>query len=150
MGMKLARRPRTWFGEEDDIVTAEIYLLRALLQSPVITVPQTTPLADVHRMLVDERVPAVVVVDDERTLLGLITRTDVLRVLLDEPDALAAQAMSRFVVAIAADATIETAAMMATENVGEVVVTGRDGELLGLVSAVDIARHVATRAGYLP
>jgi CBS domain-containing protein len=98
--MKLARRPRTWFGEEDDIVTAEIYLLRALLQSPVITVPQTAPLADVHRMLVDERVPAIIVVDDERTLLGLITRTDVLRVLLDEPDALAAEAMSRFVVAI--------------------------------------------------
>jgi CBS domain-containing protein len=39
---------------------------------------------------------------------------------------------------------------MATEGVGEVVVTWRDGELLGLVSAVDIARHVATRAGYLP
>jgi CBS domain-containing protein len=148
--MKLARR-RTWFGEEDDVVTAEIYLLRALLQSPVITVPQTAPMADVHRMLVDERVSAIVVVDDDRTLLGLITRTDVLRVLLDEPDALAAQAMSRFVVAMPGDSTIEAAAaLMATENVTQVIVTGRDGELLGLVSAVDIARHVATRAGYLP
>jgi len=29
--MKLARRPRTWFGEEE--VTAEIYLLRALIQT---------------------------------------------------------------------------------------------------------------------
>jgi CBS domain-containing protein len=149
--MKLARRPRTWFGEQDDVVTAEIYLLRALLQSPVITVPESTPLADVQRILVDERVPAIVVVDEERTLIGLVTRTDVLRVLLDEPDALVAQAMSRFVVALPVDSTIEAAAaLMATENVGQVVVTGRDGELLGLVSAVDIARHVATRAGYLP
>jgi CBS domain-containing protein len=149
--MKLARRPRTWFGEEDDVVTMEIYLLRALLQSPVITVGQTAPLADLHRMLVDERVPAIAVVDDDRTLIGLVTRTDVLRVLLDEPDALAGQAMSRFVVSVPVDSTVEAAAaLMATENVGQVVVTGRDGELLGLVSAVDIARHVAARAGYLP
>lgn len=149
--MKLARRPRTWFGDEDDVVTAEIYLLRALLQSPVITVPQTAPVADLQRMLVDERVPAIVVVDDERTLIGLVTRTDVLRVLLDEPEALAAQAMSTDVVSLPVHATIEAAAaLMATENVGEIVVTGKGGELLGLVSAVDIARHIATRAGYLP
>ena len=148
--MKLARRrPRTWFGEDE--VTAEIYLLRALLQSPVLTVSADTPLDEVHRMLVDERVSAVVVVDDERTLTGLITRTDVLRVLIDEPDAKAAQAMSNYVFAIPVDSSIEAAAaLIAIENVGQVVVTGRDGELLGLVSAVDIARHVAARAGYLP
>lgn len=149
MDMKLARRPRTWFGEEE--VTAEIYLLSALLQSPVLTVSEDTPLADVHRMLLDERVPAVVVIDNDNTLTGLITRTDVLRILIDEPDAKAAQAMSNYVFAIPVDSSIEAAAaLIATENVGQVVVTGRDGELLGLVSAGDIARHVAARAGYLP
>ena len=147
--MKLARRrPHTWFEDE---VTAEIYLLAALLQSAVLTVTEDTPLAEVHRMLVDERVPAVIVVDAERTLIGLITRTDVLRVLIDEPDANAAQAMSSCIFAIPVDSSIErAAALMATESVGQLVVTGREGELLGLVSAVDITRHVAARAGYLP
>ena len=59
--MKLARRPRTWFDEE---VTAEICLLRALIQTPVITIAPSTPLAEAQRLLVDERVPALVVVDN--------------------------------------------------------------------------------------
>jgi CBS domain-containing protein len=145
--MKLARRPRTWFDEE---VTAEIYLLRALIQTPVITIAPSTPLVEAQRLLVDERVPALVVVDDKHTLCGLVTRTDVLRGLLDEPDGDVADAMSRYVFAVPVDASIErAAALMAVENVGQVVVTGRDGELLGLVSAVDIARHLAARAGYV-
>ena len=146
--MKLARRPRTWFGEEE--VTAEIYLLRALIQTPVITVTERTPLAEVQRLLVDERVPALVVVDDGHMLRGLITRTDVLRVLMDEPEAEARAAMSAQVFAVPVDSSIESAAaLIAIENVGQVVVTGHDGELLGLVTAVDIARHVAARAGYI-
>jgi CBS domain-containing protein len=146
--MKLARRPRTWFDEE---VTAEIYLLRALIQTPVITIAPTTPLVEAQRLLVDERVPALVVVDDKQTLCGLVTRTDVLRGLLDEPDGDVADAMSLYVFAVPVDASIErAAALMAVESVGQVVVTGRDGELLGLVSAVDIARHLAARAGYIP
>ena len=146
--MKLARRPRTWFGDED--VTAEIYLLRALIQTPVITIAQTTPLVEAQRLLVDERVPALVVVDDKQTLCGLVTRTDVLRVLLDDPESDASAAMSAYVFSIPVDSSIEAAAaLIAIENVGQVLVTGHDGELLGLVSAIDIARHVATRAGYL-
>jgi CBS domain-containing protein len=38
---------------------------------------------------------------------------------------------------------------MAYEGVGQVIVIGPGGELLGMVSAVDIARYVAIEAGYL-
>ncbi len=38
---------------------------------------------------------------------------------------------------------------MAIENVAHVVVTGPENELVGLVSAVDIARHYAVLAGFL-
>lgn len=137
-----------WFGLDE--ITAEVFLLRALIQSPVVTIAPSTPLVEAQRLLVDERVPALVVVDETQTLCGLVTRTDVLRVLLEQPDADASVAMSMWVVAIPVDSPIENAAaLIAIENVGQVVVTGRDGELLGLVSAVDIARHVATRAGYM-
>jgi CBS domain-containing protein len=37
---------------------------------------------------------------------------------------------------------------MAVEGVGQVLVVERDGRLLGMVSAVDIARHFAALAGY--
>lgn len=145
--MKLARRPKTWFDEE---FTAEIYLLRALIQTPVITVSPSTPLVEAQQLLVDERVPALVVVDDKHTLCGLVTRTDILRALLEEPASELADAMSVYVFAVPVDSSIErAAALMAVEHVGQVVVTGRGGELLGLVSAVDIARHLAARAGYV-
>jgi predicted transcriptional regulator len=147
--MSMRARARTWFGEEE--VTAEIYLLRGLIQRPVVTVMQTAPLAELHALLADERVPALAVIDAEANLRGVVTRTDVLNALLSKPDAKAADVMSNYVFAIPRDSTVESAAaLIATENVGQVVVTGSEGELVGIVSAVDIARHVAQRAGYLP
>ncbi|MDX2091718.1 MAG: CBS domain-containing protein [Kofleriaceae bacterium] len=58
--------------------------------------------------------------------------------------------MSSFVFALPLDSTIEAAAaLMALEGVSQVVVTNCHGELAGIVSALDIARHVAVRAGYI-
>ncbi len=110
---------------------------------------ESAPLGDVRELLLDLRVPAVVVVDRDRALRGIVTRTDVLRGQRD-PDATARDAMSGFVFALTLDATIEcAAALMAIEGVGQIVVTTEDDELLGMVSALDIARHVAIGAGYL-
>ena len=121
----------------------------SLISQPVAIVTETAPLSEVRRLLVDLRVPAIVVVGADRSLRGLVTRTDVLRGMLD-PDATASDAMSGFVFALPGDSTIEcAAALMAFEGVGQVVVTGDDGELLGMVSALDVARHMAVRAGYL-
>jgi CBS domain-containing protein len=90
----------------------------------------------------------VVVVDAQRSLRGLVTRTDVLRA---EPGSLARDAMSPYIFALPAISRIErAAALMAFEDVAHVVVTGTDNELLGLVSAVDIARHFAILSGFLP
>lgn len=119
------------------------------ISRPVAVVIETAPLAEVRDLLVDLRVPAVVVVDRDQTLRGLITRTDVLRCLADR-DATASDAMSTYVFSVTSEASIEcAAALMAIEGVGQVVITTQDGELLGMVSALDIARHMAIRAGYL-
>jgi len=54
------------------------------------------------------------------------------------------------VFALRPSAAIEkAAALMAYEGVGYIAVTGVGGELLGLVSALDVARHFAIEAGYL-
>jgi len=127
----------------------EIVFLGTLVTQPIAVVLETAPLAEVRVLLVELRVPAVAVVDGDRCLTGVITRTDVLRDQGD-PDARAKDAMSGFVFSLTSEASIEcAAALMAIEGVGQVVVTTRDGELLGMVSSLDIARHVAVRAGYL-
>jgi CBS domain-containing protein len=142
------KRKRWWF--DDDEPTAELWFLGSLVEGPALVVDETEPLATAQSMLVEQRVPALAVVDTARTLRGVITRTDVLRVLATRTDAIVGDAMSGVVFAMPLEASIESAAaLMAYEGVGQVVVTGAEGELVGMVSALDITRHFAVRAGYL-
>jgi CBS domain-containing protein len=134
--------------DPDDEVTSELSTLGALASPPVAVEP-ITPLAQVRKLLGDHRVPAVVVVDDQHALCGILTRTDVLCALDDARAVTAADAMSGFVFALPAESAIErAAALMASESVGQVVVTA-GGDVVGVVSAVDVARHFAIRSGYL-
>ena len=140
---------RSWFEPEpEDEITDHVTTLGGLVTTPVVVVLLATPIDEVRHHLVEHRVSAIVVVDDAQTLRGLVTRTDVLR--LADAAATAEDAMSRFVFALPAGAPIErAAALMAFEGVGQVVVTGAGGALVGLVSALDVARHYAIAAGYL-
>ena len=137
---------RHWFEEE---ITVEITPLGAI-STPAVALVETEPLVTARQLLVDQRVPAIVVVDDTGSLRGVLTRTDVLRVLAKSPEARVGDAMSGFVLALSRYARVEqAAALMAHEQVGQVVVVGEGGELYGMVSAVDIARVLAVRAGWL-
>lgn len=121
--------------------------LGSLVRAPAIVVHATSLISDVRKLLLRCRVPAIAVVDSRQSLRGIVTRTDVLRSAADDA---AADAMSGFVFALPADASIQrAAALMAYEGVGQVVVTDRKGALVGMVSAVDIARHYALESGYL-
>ena len=123
--------------------------LGSLVGEPAVAITAATPLAEARRLLVRHRVPALAVVDDRNRLRGLVTRTDVLRA-LDERGTTAGDAMSGFVFTLPARSNIErAAALMAYEGVGQVVVLGSDGELVGMVSALDVARHYAATTGYL-
>ena len=143
------RRARAAWADPDDEVTSELHLLAALRLSPIAVVDEHATIDELRAIFVAQRVPAIAVVDDDRGLRGLVTRTDVLRA-PDDQATTAAEIMSGFVFVLAQDATVEcAAALMAIEDVGQVVVTDEHGELAGVVSALDIARHVAIVAGYL-
>ncbi len=132
----------------EDTPTAVLRTLGSLVAHPAVAILLATPIEEVGRLLLNHRVPALAVVDDACHLRGLITRTDVLRA-IDELLATAGDAMTCIVFALPACANIErAAALMAYEGVGQVVVTGHDGELLGMVSALDVARHYAASSGY--
>lgn len=122
--------------------------LGALVRAPAITVGCATPLSVVRQLLLHERVAAVAVLEDDGSVRGVVTRTDVLRAQGD-PAATAGDAMSGCAFTLPASADVErAAALMAFEGVGQVLVVDREGKLIGMVSALDIARHFATLAGY--
>ncbi|HET9993540.1 MAG TPA: CBS domain-containing protein [Kofleriaceae bacterium] len=132
----------------DEVPTAVLDTLGSLIARPALAVSVDTPVGEVCRMLLQYRVPAIAVVDDEE-LCGVITRSDVLRA-YDESNTTAGEAMSNYVFVLPARSTIEkAAALMAYECVGQVLVTGDDGELVGMVSALDVARHYAVEHGYV-
>jgi CBS domain-containing protein len=146
--MKSRERKRTWFDEEE--VTIEVTPLGVLVETPAKTLLASEPLVTARQLLIEHRIAAIVVVDDRRTVVGVVTRTDVLRGLAKCSEATVGDAMSGFVFALPQTARVEhAAALMAHEQVGQVVVTGDDGELVGLVSALDIAGYLAVRAGFL-
>jgi CBS domain-containing protein len=126
----------------------KIQTIGALVVSPAIVVLPQATIDEARSLLVEHRVPALAVVSENEKLLGLVTRTDVLRA--ESGATSVADVMSLFVFAVSANSAIEkAAALIAFEGVGQVVVTKNCGALLGIVSAVDIARHYAITAGYL-
>ena len=131
----------------EDEVTNEVETLAALARKPTIAVAPDTPISDVRRQFIELRVPAILVVDGHDRLLGILTRTDVLR---SHGDALATDALSSVVFVLPHYATVErAAALMAYEGVGQIVITDDEGALIGIVSALDLVRHYAVEAGYL-
>ena len=119
-----------------------------MLARPAVVVTPRTSIAKAADLLVHKRVPALAVIDGG--IRGLLTRTDVLRALADDRELAVGDAMSGFVFALPSSAPIDrAAALMAYEGVGQIVVSGPFGELVGMVSALDIARHYALEAGYL-
>lgn len=115
----------------------------ALVRDPALTIAERTPVAEARRLLVEYRVPAIAVIDERDELRGLVTRTDVLRA--DDLAVPASEVMSMFIFALPWTASIHRAAsLIACEGVGQVVITGLGSSLLGMVSAVDIARYFAT------
>lgn len=132
---------------EEDEVTRELETLASLARQPTVIVAPDTPMTVVRRTFVEHRAAAILVVDDDDNLLGILTRTDALR---SGADMLARDALSGIVFVLPMLASVErAAALMAYEGVGQIVITGENGELVGVVSAIDIVRHYAVEAGYL-
>ena len=132
---------------EEEEVTRELETLASLARHPTILVAPDVTIAEVRARFVDERAAAILVVDNDDNLLGILTRTDALRA---DPETLAREALSGVVFVLPVFASVErAAALMAYENVGQIVVTDGAGVLVGVVSAIDVVRHYAVASGYL-
>lgn len=95
---------------------------------------------------------AAAVVDDDGRPIGLLTRADVLERLHGDSacTALVRDVMLSPTFMVSADApSTQVAALMAFEQIQNVLVVGASGELVGLVGALDFARWLACRSGYV-
>ncbi len=107
------------------------------------------PAARVRAMLADAAASAVVVVDPDERPHGIITRTDVLA--LDHGcDLVACQVASGLLFWLPPQAPVaQAAALMAYEGIEHVVVVA-EGRLVGLITALDVARVCGRDSGFLP
>jgi CBS domain-containing protein len=99
------------------------------------------------------------VLDEEGKLVGVVSRTDLLQPPNEEGEApplhperagaTAAELMNRTPVVIEEGASMtRAAALMASSRVHRLLVMGRDGRVVGILTSLDIARWVARKAGY--
>jgi CBS domain-containing protein len=110
---------------------------------------ETCKLGDAARLMVDEDISSLAVVDSEGHLRGIITRTDLLRALLigaGWEDLLIGDYMVRNVITVPPTATLrEVAEMMLERQIHRVVVVREEeGKLrpISVISAGDIVYHM--------
>ena len=130
-------------------------------------VADTIPLSFAAKLLVEKRIAGLPVTSEEGELRGVLAWRDVLRALqrpeeegtgffeeravvetragLDELSGVVGDYMNTEIVTLSTDATVGDAArLMAESSVHRVLIVDEGGNLAGLVSALDVVRHVAS------
>jgi len=119
----------------------------------VLTCLRETPIQDVARQMSEQDVSALVVVNDEGHLIGLISRTDLVNARLYEQywkhwrGLTAGHIMVTDVVSVhIGDSMQEASRLMMERRIHRVVVVEADGEgvrPIGVVSVTDVVRDIA-------
>lgn len=133
----------------------------AVMASPVVTVDEETPVRDLLRLFVAGGIGAVPVVNPRGEPVGVVSKTDVLRAVYEDPscaspvvaaesaierdlpartsDVRASDLMTPSPLTVPESASVaEAASIMASEHVHRLFVAGRAGTLAGVVSAMDL------------
>lgn len=137
----------------------------AVMTPGLVRVPQEMPAEAVMALFLELGISGAPVVDVEGRALGMVSKTDILAAMQAVqraagpqgaaraelgPDWTAESLMARQVVCVLEDAPLsEAAARMAATGVHRLLVLDRDGRLVGILSALDIARWLARLDGFL-
>lgn len=143
--------------------------IRDVMTTKVITVRPDTPAPDIAKLLVENRISGVPVVDEEGRVVGVVSEGDLIRRLADTDDGrrrswwlellasperraeeyvkahgrLARDIMTTEVVVIDEQATLGEAARLLEEKHVKRLPVVREGKLVGLVSRADLLRAFA-------
>lgn len=150
---------------------AEAPTIREIIRRDPRCASPETSLRDLAQTLLDDAVSGVIIVDAQRRPLGVVTKTDILRVLAEPEverhaatpgdegvanhhgaaDALPARVAMRpggFCLREGA-AIAQAAALMAFEGVHQIAILDDVGRVAGVISSRDVMRWLARREGYL-
>lgn len=133
-----------------EIERGPLYHADQIMSRPVIVVTQDSAVADAWRILRDNRIRQAPVVDDGRTLIGLVSERDLLTAIdVEDGEVIAArqrlvrEVMTTPVVASAPVTDIRRiAAVMLEHEVDGVPIIAENGRIMGFVSRGDILRAV--------
>lgn len=131
----------------------------AMMTSNVVCMQPELSVEAALDILLEKHIGAAPVIDKHGKLLGLVSRSDLLAVknlALDTGDAARPSAtigtiMTPMVFSLCETASVATAArLMAMEGIHRLLVTSAQGELVGIVSALDVMRWMAEREEKVP
>jgi len=133
--------------------------ISAIMTRDVLCVSADLPVAELIGVLVQRGISGVPVVDAERRPVGVVSKTDLLRLVhspqpqdptADPPTLRVRDVMMPVAFCLPANESIaKAAALMAFESVHRIPIVGTRGEIVGLVSPLDVLRWVASTSGFV-
>jgi CBS domain-containing protein len=133
--------------------TVSVLKVSDVMSTDLVEAKMTEPLNEAVRRMMERNVGCIVVVDDG-AIVGVVTKGDVLRKAfllgLDASEVSVKITMSRPVITISPDSTIEDASkLMIKKGVSKLPVVKSGGKLVGIVTSTDIIRAEPMQVGYL-
>jgi tRNA nucleotidyltransferase (CCA-adding enzyme) len=121
-----------------------MFKLRDVMTKDPTTVRRDAPIYDAMRTLVDQGITGMPVVEEDMTLVGVVSEKDMLRLLYEESltNAPVEEFMSHDVVAFDQDDELIDACECLINNHFRRVPVLADGKLAGIVSRADIIRYI--------
>jgi CBS-domain-containing membrane protein len=136
-----------------DVAEASVRVrLGDVIGTDTMCVRGTVTVDQVTTLLVETRLRAVPVVDENRRLLGIVSKTDVLRAgySAEARERTVSEIMTPVVHGLPEDAPVAYAiSLMAFEGLHEVPVVDAEGRVIGMMTATDALRWVAQALGYV-
>jgi len=121
---------------------------RDLMERDIITVSPETPILDIQRLFVEEEIHGAPVVGEDGIVYGVVSALDLLRAVRDDEEVCettAADAMTKVLVMVAPDASIEEVARTMREQHIHRVLVGEDRMLEGVLTTFDLLRVLSPR-----
>ena len=115
-----------------------------IMTSPVITVKKDMRLTDVIELMLNKRIGAVMVVDDDDMVQGMISEFDVMNLAFDghAMETTAGEAMSTHLISFPPEASIEELVSCCVSRRIRRIPIVKEGKLVGIVSRRDILREI--------
>lgn len=116
--------------------------LMQIASAPPVTCPESAPISQAARIMSEHAIGCVVVIDDQRTVTGVVTDRDLaVRAVGRElpPDTKVSEVMTREVVSVATHAsTLDAGRQMAVRQCRRLPVVDENGAVVAVVSLDDI------------